>query len=314
MLIDPIHPQAGVVDVLPRATVQASLIQALFFEVELLLLFDQQVGDLSLRDRDPDVLEKFFDLGFTGVDGIVQYYRRGFDPRPKLPLIARWQLGQIGLLLTRRIKLLFPKTDIVRRNLNILHDNVLVPFELGIQRQLSRINFDHFFPVNFDLTHFASFLPPLGLVALPLRRIIRLGRAGWLFVRLDRGLTLLTLEPVDLIALLLVLFAQLLILARQFFDQVEQPPNGLAGPSDVFNSVQVKFFQHPSLASYEHSRCSQHSRNAPVCPGLSVLKFETLYHLSKFVIRSFLINTLMGCLFGKSSLRPSYPGFLRRYP
>ena len=61
---------------------------------------------------------------------------------------------------------------------------------------------------------------------LSLRRMVGPAGGGGLLARLDLGLALLSLEPVDLIAKTLVLLPQFAVLGDHFFDQIQQVDNG----------------------------------------------------------------------------------------
>jgi len=93
----------------------------------------------------------------------------------------------------------------------------------------------------------------------------------------------LALQPIDLIAQLLVLFTQSTILRGQLFHQVEQSDNRLPGTFDVLNRVQIKIKQAVS----DSCRCSSPNQDSPnsfVCLVSTVLKIEALCYLQRVLL------------------------------
>jgi len=90
--------------------------------------------------------------------------------------------------------------------------------------------------------------------------MIRRHRGGRRAIRLDLGLTLLALEPVDLIPQPLVLVPQFAVVRRQRLHQVEQLDDGLSSAFNIVNRVGIKTFEHrmthlrKCLANVEHRR------------------------------------------------------------
>jgi hypothetical protein len=94
--------------------------------MERLLIFDQQVGQLAGTDGHAYRVQHLQDLGLTHPASEVQGQDPGSHPRPKLALVACWQLGQIRLLVARGVVFLFAEPDGVRAKLKVLHHHFLV--------------------------------------------------------------------------------------------------------------------------------------------------------------------------------------------
>ena len=100
------------------------------------------------------------------------------DPGTKLPVIARRQGRQIGLAGGRRVELLFAEQDVAGADHDILHDDLLIAFELGIRGQRGRIDGQHLLPVNRNRLPRPALAPFAWLAPFPFRGVLGGGRLG----------------------------------------------------------------------------------------------------------------------------------------
>ena len=98
IVIVAINSGPGFINMLPGTAAQTGPVEFIFFCMPEFLIFGQQIGDLSRRDMDPKVGQKFLDLWLGHPAGIVL----DDDQRPqawaKLTLIATRQSGDVALL------------------------------------------------------------------------------------------------------------------------------------------------------------------------------------------------------------------------
>lgn len=88
VLVLPIHPSGGIVQVLPGAAGQPSLVHPILLGVELALVLDQQVGDLSGRDPEAHLAEPLQDFGLGHLAGEGKDDGQRPHPWPELPIVA----------------------------------------------------------------------------------------------------------------------------------------------------------------------------------------------------------------------------------
>ena len=162
------------------------------------MVLNQEVGKLSGADLHSHCLQQFQDFRLTHPTCVIQSQDPGSHSRPKLPLVACRKIGQIRLLSTGRVVFLFAELDILCAQVNVLHDDFFVAFELRIWGQSVFSNLHYLDPIYLNLRLLLGFMMGFGLAAFLFRRQV----ASW-FVRLDLGLALFPLEPIDLIALTL---------------------------------------------------------------------------------------------------------------
>src|SRR6516162_10222326 len=128
----------------------------------------------------------------------------------------------------------------------ILHHHGFVALEHRIRRQVSEINRHHVLSVDREAICLAAFRPRFWRAPFLFRGEVlggRLRRVG-----LDRGLTLLALEPVDLVAQTLDFRLGCPQVSLHVFQQVEQPPDEFARLF-ICDAVQVKVFEHSAACS-----------------------------------------------------------------
>ncbi len=134
VLVFPVDPSSCVIDMLPRRAGQPGTPDRCLLVMPAILLLDQQIGDLALTDQHSQVGQKFGNLRFGHLPGIIQGQHQRSYPWSKLPLIARWQLRQIHGSLGRRVVLLLQKTHIVALNAHVLHHHRFISLEFRIRR------------------------------------------------------------------------------------------------------------------------------------------------------------------------------------
>src|SRR6266566_5771982 len=99
VLVLPVHPGSGTVEVLPRATGESCPHHCRTLGMERLLVLNQEIGDLSCTDIHPHRVPQFQDFRLTHPTCIVEGEHPCSDSRPKLPFITRRKISQIRLLI-----------------------------------------------------------------------------------------------------------------------------------------------------------------------------------------------------------------------
>jgi len=244
VLVLAVHARAGLIGVLPRRAGQSCFADLFLLGVKLFLALDQQVGHLTRRDLDANILVQVPNLGLTHPASKVQGQGQSFEPWSKLSFIPQRQLGQIGL--ARRIGpvLLFVKVYVVGAKDDILDHHIFVALEFGIFRQAGFVYLQPLFTMDLDRGFLGAFPARLGLATFLLRRVVG---PGWLgFVALDVGFALFAFQPIVLIPQALNLCLCLPQVNAHGFDQVHQPDNQF--PSifilDVAQVYRVQLIQH----------------------------------------------------------------------
>src|SRR5437763_13988890 len=98
LLVFSIHSGARAVEMLPRATCPSRFQHCCALSMELLLVFDQQVRELSRTDRHAHRLQEVQDLWFAHPICIVQSQDPRSDYGSILTGVTGWQSCQIRLL------------------------------------------------------------------------------------------------------------------------------------------------------------------------------------------------------------------------
>ena len=135
MLVLAIDPGAGVIHVLPITTGQTGLIDGILLLMPRLFVLDEQVGDLTRRDRNAYIVQKFADFGFGHARSVVESYDQEAHARANFTRISRRHGGKIGALLGGRVVLLLAEENISGRQANVLHHRLFIALELGVSRQ-----------------------------------------------------------------------------------------------------------------------------------------------------------------------------------
>ena len=94
--------------------------------MERLLVFDQQVRELSGADVHANGLQEVEDFWFTHARCVVKRQGPCSDSGSKLTSVARWKRCQIRPFLAGRGVFLFAERDILGAELTILDDHVLI--------------------------------------------------------------------------------------------------------------------------------------------------------------------------------------------
>ena len=242
----PVHPGACVIQMVPGTTRQPRLVEGRFLDVESGLVFDQEVRHLSVGDPDPHTPQQLGHLRLAHLRPIIEHQRQALEPRAKLAPVARRQGRHVGHVLRRGVKFLLPEPHMVGAEEHILHHHVCVALEHRIRRQARRINSHHLLPIDRDAVQLTAFRPRFRRATFLFRGEVlggRLRRVG-----LDRGLALLALKPVDLVAQALDFRLGCPQLSSHVFQQVEQPPDEFACLF-ICDAGQVKVFEHSAARS-----------------------------------------------------------------
>src|SRR5947209_9730237 len=120
--------------------------------MELLLVFDQQVRELSRTDRHAHRAQEVQDLWLAHPICIVKRQDPCSDSGSKLTSVARWKRCQIRPLLAGRGVFFFPEPDVLGTKLNILNDDVLIALKLSVGRLSCFTKFTHINPIDHDLS------------------------------------------------------------------------------------------------------------------------------------------------------------------
>src|SRR5947209_17156481 len=120
LLVFSIHSGARAVEMLPRATCQSRFHHCCALSMELLLVFDQQVRELSRTDRHAHRAQEVQDLWLAHPICIVKRQDPCSDSGSKLTSVARWKRCQIRPLLAGRVVFLDRKST----RLNSSHANI----------------------------------------------------------------------------------------------------------------------------------------------------------------------------------------------
>ncbi len=164
LFLFPIDGRTGTVEMVPWATCQSGIPHGSTFRMEQLLVFDQQIGELSRADRHSYRVQEVQNIGLAHPICIVQRQDPCFDSGSKLTVVAGWKRRQIGLFVTGRVIFFFAKSDAVRAKRNVLHNHLFIAFKLSIIGQEVLLNLDHLDPVNLDLGLLIGFAVGCGLI------------------------------------------------------------------------------------------------------------------------------------------------------
>jgi hypothetical protein len=117
----------------------------------------------------------------------------------------------------------------------------LITFELGILGENAGLHLADVFVMGFD----AVLLPPFVSLFALFPFFFRGEVFVWSFpVRLDVGLSLLSLEAMEFIAELLIETFEFLVFLLKLLNQVEQPADGLPCLIEIHDGAHVKVVQH----------------------------------------------------------------------
>lgn len=129
---------------------------------------------------------------------------------------------------------------------DVLSHHVFVAFQHGIWRPAVPIDLSHLCPVDRDTVRFAAFRPRLWRAPFLCRGVVLGGRGRR--VRLDGGLALLSLEPVEFVAQTLDVRLGRPPVGHDVFQQGAQLPDEFACPI-IRDAVQGKVFKHTASGS-----------------------------------------------------------------
>jgi hypothetical protein len=209
--------------------------------VQRLQTLGQQVREFSGRDQQPRVLKQSVEFGLAHATGVDEPKAKAPDAGTELPMVAGRQGGGEGATPGGGVIDFLTKTDRLHCKTEVLNDDLLVAFELGVGRQPRGIEGEYFGAIDDEAVQLGTLLPGLGLVALLLgREVFRRGTRGALGARVGKGgPPLLAFETVDLIFQELVLLAQGKHLGIELLDEVKKANDGLASRR-IGNAVEIE--------------------------------------------------------------------------
>src|SRR6266487_1448368 len=127
LLVVAINAGACAVKMVPRGTCQSRLHHGCALGMERLLVFDQQVRDLSRADCEAHRPQKIQDLWLAHPICIVESQDPCSDTRSKLTAVASWKSCQRGPFLAGGVIFFFTELDVLGPKCNVLHDDILIP-------------------------------------------------------------------------------------------------------------------------------------------------------------------------------------------
>ncbi len=232
-LVFALDGRASLIQLLPGSAGQARVGDRLRLAVQPIEVLCQQPRDLLRRDRQPGVVEQGVEVWLTHPARVDEPEGETADAGSKLAVIAGGQLGTETAMQRGRIVNRLAEADRLHAQLDLLNDDVLVAFELGIGREAGRIEVQDLGAVDGQAVELGSLLTSGGLVALGLGGQVG-GGAGSVALALSFGacgagksrLCLLALEAVDLVFEALVLLLERLDLGVEELDEVKQAEDG----------------------------------------------------------------------------------------
>src|SRR5207237_10328752 len=118
------------VQVLPGAASQSSSYHCCTLALELLLVFDQEIGKLSSTSVHANRVQQFEDFRLAHPSRIVQGQYPGSDSRPKLAFVANWHFSQIRLRMSGRVVFLFEEINVLSAKVNVLYDEYFFTIDI----------------------------------------------------------------------------------------------------------------------------------------------------------------------------------------
>ena len=238
LLIRARDPRARRIDVVPGTTRQPGCQDGCALGCECAPDRMEQLREMAARHPQAGQAEQGVDFGFAQPTFKGQGEGQRLDARPKLPVIAGRQRGQIAAVRTGRIPGLFAEADRLGGQVQVLDDNGLVALEDQIGRQALPIQRTYRGAVNAELGVLAARGAWLGHRALGFRgdRTQPLGRA-------DARLALLATQVIIFIAKPLDLRCLLLNFGREILDLVHEEPDDGAERL-VLDRCRVKAIKH----------------------------------------------------------------------